>query len=397
MMNMVQACPVEVRYLLLFFVGYGAALFVPRFTALYAFSKDRIEPGKAFKRLFPIGVGIALALLYWWETQIQAVSLGRAVVPLVLNPESAETLHLRFAVHAVFFLFLLAATYIDFEEMIIPDTITIPGTVLGLLIAVTYPQTFLPATQIMPQPVAEIGVLYDSNSVPLHVVSSQVWPKCFSPAPVTLSLCVALGIWWFWCLATMPRVWYGRLPFRKASAIFLRYLRRSPTTYWLLVIGVLGSIGIVLLWNTSAQNSPHWQGLLTSLVGLFAGAVIIWSVRIIGRISLGREAMGFGDVTLMAMIGAYVGWQPCVLIFFLAPIAGLFLGVSRVLLGLGRELPYGPFLCLGTVMLILFWPKCWNFSEPFFSWTGFVPTVMIVCMILLGTMLSVWARIRGKI
>ena len=389
--------PVEIRYLLLLLTGYIAGCLVPRFTALYAFSPDRVEPSQMFKRLFPVGVGIALALLYWWETQLQAVSLGKTLVPLVLNPEPARTLDLRFAVHAVFFLFLLAATYIDFEEMIIPDSITIPGTLLGLLFAASLPQTLLPATQILQIP-AEISaeILYDKDSVPLHIASSQAWPDCFSPAPAKSSLFVALGIWWFWCFATMNRVWYGRrLPFRKTFAIFVRYLRRARTTYLLLLLGVIGSIGIAWMWKTSPPGSLHWRGLFSSLVGLFAGAVIIWSVRVIGRVALGREAMGFGDVTLMAMIGAFVGWQPCILIFFLEPLAGLFLGIGRVILGLGRELPYGPFLCLGTVVLILFWPQCWDFGEPFFSWTGFVPAVMFLCLVLLGIMLGVWVSLSN--
>ena len=43
----------------------------------------------------------------------------------------------------------------------------------------------------------------------------------------------------------------------------------------------------------------------------------------VGSLALRREAMGFGDVTLMAMIGAFLGWQAAVLTFFLAPFFGL--------------------------------------------------------------------------
>ena len=42
----------------------------------------------------------------------------------------------------------------------------------------------------------------------------------------------------------------------------------------------------------------------------------MWAVRIIGTLTLRQEAMGFGDVTLMAMIGAFTGWQSTLLIFF---------------------------------------------------------------------------------
>ena len=98
-----------------------------------------------------------------------------------------------------------------------------------------------------------------------------------------------------------------------------------------------------------------WQGLLTALVGMAASGGLVWLVRIIGTVVLRREAMGFGDVTLMAMIGAYLGWQPCLVVFFLAPLAGLMVGVLRLILSRDREIPYGPFLCLATLFLIVRW------------------------------------------
>ena len=48
----------------------------------------------------------------------------------------------------------------------------------------------------------------------------------------------------------------------------------------------------------------------------------MWAVRLIGTAALRREAMGFGDVTLMMMIGTFLGWQACSDLFFLAPFAG---------------------------------------------------------------------------
>ena len=42
--------------------------------------------------------------------------------------------------------------------------------------------------------------------------------------------------------------------------------------------------------------------------------------------------MGVGDVTLMGMIGAFLGWQPCLMIFFLAPFFGLLVGVLTILI-----------------------------------------------------------------
>ncbi len=400
-MNFLLTCPLEVRGFVLFLLGYGAAVVVPKFTALYAFSPNRVEPGPVFKRVLPIATGIALVSLYWWETQAQAVSLGKVVIPLAIAPESTGTLHLRFLVHAILCLFLFAATYIDFEEMIIPDTITVPGTILGLFFAAYLPQTLLPATQIRP-PSEQVQTVageipYEAEAVPLHVASSRSWPKSLTPAPETRSLTIAVAIWWFWCFAGMCRVWYGRLPFRKALAIFCRYLRRSRSTWVLLGDGLIGTLVIVHFWRTALPDSLHWRGFLTALVGLFGGAITVWSVRLIGRLTLGREAMGFGDVTLMAMIGTYVGWQSCLMIFFLGAIPGMILGIRQVLVGQGRELPFGPSLCMGTVLLIVFWPHCWNQVEPFFSLGWFVPIMMLIVLVLLGVMLRAWVWIRSVI
>ena len=70
-------------------------------------------------------------------------------------------------------------------------------------------------------------------------------------------------------------------------------------------------------------------------------------------LALGREAMGLGDVTLMAMIGAWLGWQACVLACFLAVFIGLAHGVTQLVLHRDAELPFGPSLCLGTAVVVV--------------------------------------------
>jgi hypothetical protein len=103
--------------------------------------------------------------------------------------------------------------------------------------------------------------------------------------------------------------------------------------------------------------------------------------------------MGFGDVTLMAMIGAFLGWQPLLPIFFLAPIAGLVVGVFRVILFRNHEIPYGPFLCLATLFLIVRWDSLWQWTEPLFELGWFVPGVMAACLVLMAGMLGLWRLI----
>lgn len=90
------------------------------------------------------------------------------------------------------------------------------------------------------------------------------------------------------------------------------------------------------------------------------------------------------------MIGAYLGWQSTLIIFFLAPLAGLAIGLIRLLIIRDREVPYGPFLCLATLFLIVAWEKIWNFTRDIFAIVWLVPAVMLACLLLMAGMLSLW-------
>jgi prepilin signal peptidase PulO-like enzyme (type II secretory pathway) len=132
------------------------------------------------------------------------------------------------------------------------------------------------------------------------------------------------------------------------------------------------------------------------LVGLAAGGGIIWIVRIIGSAVLNKEAMGFGDVTLMAMVGTFLGWQPSLIVFFLAPFAGLVIGVMQWILNRGPEIPYVPFLCVAAMWVVLGWRATWEWAEPIFQLGWIVPGIMLTCMVLMAVMLGVWRFISER-
>jgi leader peptidase (prepilin peptidase)/N-methyltransferase len=77
--------------------------------------------------------------------------------------------------------------------------------------------------------------------------------------------------------------------------------------------------------------------------------------RILGTLVFGREAMGMGDVHLMAAVGACLGAGAATVAFFLAPFFGLVLAVYLLATGTKRELPYGPYLSLATAFVMLFY------------------------------------------
>lgn len=106
-------------------------------------------------------------------------------------------------------------------------------------------------------------------------------------------------------------------------------------------------------------SHPHLHGLAWSLAGIVCGTCLTWVIRKIGSFILGMNALGSGDVWLMAMVGAYLGWQPVVVITLLAPILALGIGGIERICGNRAALPYGPFLALATFVVLCCWRSIW--------------------------------------
>ncbi len=107
---------------------------------------------------------------------------------------------------------------------------------------------------------------------------------------------------------------------------------------------------------------PHLHGLAWSLAGAAAGTIMAWVVRTVSGWVLGMPAFGEGDVWLMAMIGAFLGWQPTILAFAIAPLAALAIGLPTRALSGRPYIPYGPFLAFGAVAVLFTWRWLWMFE-----------------------------------
>lgn len=111
-----------------------------------------------------------------------------------------------------------------------------------------------------------------------------------------------------------------------------------------------------------AADPPLWiRALGGSLLGYLAGGGVVWAVRILGSLAFGKEAMGLGDVHLMAAVGAVLGWIDPVVAFFVAPAIGLgwvivswSIAKSRGMAG--SALPFGPHLAAASVLVVLLKP-----------------------------------------
>ena len=136
----------------------------------------------------------------------------------------------------------------------------------------------------------------------------------------------------------------------------------GPELLYLLfpAVGLVAGAGIAML--LPQLDPPSWIRVLSaSGLGYLVGGGLVWLVRILGTLAFGKEAMGLGDVHLLAAVGAILGWIDPIAIFFIAPFFGLAWvlvagGLGRFVHGLRRELPYGPHLAMATVILVLFRP-----------------------------------------
>ncbi len=106
------------------------------------------------------------------------------------------------------------------------------------------------------------------------------------------------------------------------------------------------------------------DGLIASLIGALGGGLMVVFFAILGAVVFRKEAMGFGDVKLMAMMGAFFGWKFVVVAFFIAPFVGLLYGIPLLVLRDEHVMPYGPFLSIGAVVTIIFRSELTLYLEP---------------------------------
>ncbi|HUT28775.1 MAG TPA: prepilin peptidase [Sedimentisphaerales bacterium] len=117
-------------------------------------------------------------------------------------------------------------------------------------------------------------------------------------------------------------------------------------------------------WWVDFSQRPFVAGLLGSLWGYFVGCGVVWVTRILGTLGFGKEAMGLGDVHLMGAAGATIGPLFVVVAFFVAPFFGLLWAGSQMLFRKTRQIPYGPFLSLGILTVMILHDRIfsyWNF------------------------------------
>ncbi len=118
------------------------------------------------------------------------------------------------------------------------------------------------------------------------------------------------------------------------------------------VIGLLGTATVLPV------------GLLNGVLGMAIGSGILWLLAWVSPYVFGKEGMGGGDIKLLAMIGAFLGWKPALLTIMIGSLAGSVIGISLIALRIMKRddyIPFGPFLVVGALLSMFF-------AQPLFDW-----------------------------
>jgi leader peptidase (prepilin peptidase)/N-methyltransferase len=194
---------------------------------------------------------------------------------------------------------------------------------------------------------------YDNIPVLSYVLLGGRCRNCktrISPRYVIVEIVTAMAfVIQAWVIGDYPLLLASRLVFTALLvALFCIDLEvqrlPDPLTFTGLGVGLLGS-----LWLP-----PGWQA---SLIGAVLGAAILLGIRAIWLWLRGVDAMGLGDVKMLAMIGAFLGWRQVLVTLFLSTLAGAIVGVAigaaKGSRSMQLRLPFGTFLAVAAFVASL--------------------------------------------
>lgn len=103
--------------------------------------------------------------------------------------------------------------------------------------------------------------------------------------------------------------------------------------------------------------TPYFDVWYSYLIGFAAGGLPLLLIALFCMYVLKKDAMGGGDIKLMAFVGLVVGWKLIVMAYIIGIVSGALAGVTLMALGKRKRsdaIPFGPFLSFGVVMSVFF-------------------------------------------
>jgi leader peptidase (prepilin peptidase)/N-methyltransferase len=156
-------------------------------------------------------------------------------------------------------------------------------------------------------------------------------------------------------------------------ALFMRFGVSPPYFLYLLFTAALVTISFIDLHHKIIPDVISLPGIVVglgislfeftpvswaeSLIGIVGGGGFLYLVAVLFEWLTGREGMGGGDVKLLAMIGAWMGWKALPFIILISSITGTVIGGAALVVarkGVRTRIPFGPFLGLGALIYFFF-------------------------------------------
>jgi len=119
------------------------------------------------------------------------------------------------------------------------------------------------------------------------------------------------------------------------------------------------NITFLLLWSGVIYSLLGFGiNIESSIWGIIAGYLSLWSVYIIFKLATGKEGMGYGDFKLLAALGAWVGWQQLLPVILISSLTGTVAGVTLLIISRSKgeqmtSIPFGPYLAMGGWITLL--------------------------------------------
>jgi leader peptidase (prepilin peptidase)/N-methyltransferase len=130
------------------------------------------------------------------------------------------------------------------------------------------------------------------------------------------------------------------------------------------------SITLPVLWlGILLSFFDVFVSLEDSVIGAMAGYLSLWTVFILFKIVTGKEGMGYGDFKLLAMLGAWLGWQPLFVVILTSSVVGATVGISMIMLKKterGTQIPFGPYLAAAGWITLLWGYELMHFYTSLF-------------------------------
>nr|WP_255674617.1 A24 family peptidase [Deinococcus sp. 6GRE01] len=257
----------------------------------------------------------------------------------------------------VLFTILLVGSAIDLDTYTIPDELTLPGTALGILFGFLNGRA---GAEGLPDLAGAVqGALLGAGLVvAINQFGSWVLrrfrERSFPEAPIgyqQISLALLAGAW--------LGPWWGLGAALLSAAVNMvaRRVVRVPellTLGGLLVSVVLGSAGYGPGMILMVQGALAAAGATSLVAGVY------WWLKYRGQSAdegadepADASAMGFGDVKLAAVIGAFLGWERLLLTLVVAVFAGALFGVAQLAMKRENRVKFGPFLAVGALVALI--------------------------------------------